>query len=161
MYYFPGEDIPYTIVGQAPEYDGSYTLNGILDIGGGSWLAPDRQNSEYANSGDPSFCFVIDLAENQYVHMLKIRNCVSSEDWCKKYRTEDFEVSMSSSPYDGYGNVVSATLKDNNNDIQEFSIRLTGRYLKFKAVSYGDYSAALAYLGVFKGSVAFLVKTLF
>ena len=158
---FPLDEIPYTIVGKAPEYNGSYKLDGILDVDGGSWLAPDRQNSQYANSGDPSFCFVIDLAENQYVHMLKIKNCVSSEDWCEKYRTEDFEVSMSASPYDGYGTVISSSLKDNKNDIQEFSIKLTGRYLKFKAMSYGSYSAALTYLGVFKGRIAFAVPRKF
>ena len=48
---------PYQIVHTPPEYSSGYAFAGVMQEGGVDWVAPDRQGSQYAGGGDPSFYF--------------------------------------------------------------------------------------------------------
>ena len=111
------------------------------------WAGPDKQGTEYAGGGDPSFFFVLDLGATITVAKLRIRNCLYASV-CSYYSVQDFAVSMSESATDGFGAEMTGSLQLQHNTIQDVPIELTGRYLKFVAKTYGDYSAGLEYLEV-------------
>jgi len=113
--------------------------------GGEDWYAPDRQGSQYAGGGDPSFYFVLDLGTSRTVAKLVIRNTWESG----YYFTKFFSISMSiDSSTDNFGPQVTGTLAGQDTSLQEVPVGLTGRYLKFQVLTYGPYSAGLKYVAV-------------
>ena len=65
------------------------------------------------------------------------------------YTTKTFSISMSiDSSTDNFGPQVPGTLAVQESSLQEVSVGLTGRYLKFQVLTYGLYSAALKYVAV-------------
>ena len=113
--------------------------------GGEDWYAPDRQGSQYAGGGDPSFYFVLDLGTSRTVAKLVIRNTWQSGD----YTTKFFSISMSiDSSTDNFGPQVTGTLAGQDTSLQEVPVGLTGRYLKFQVLTYGHHSAGLKYVAV-------------
>ena len=115
--------------------------------GGEDWYAPDRQGSQYAGGGDPSFYFVLDLGASRTVEKLVIRN--SNLGGGGHYTTKTFSISMSiDSSTDNFGPQVTGTLAGQDTSLQEVPVGLTGRYLKFQVLTYGPYSAGLEYVAV-------------
>ena len=80
------------------------------------------------------------------VAKLLIRNMESSE----LYTTKAFSISMSiDSATDNFGPEVNGTLQVQDTSLQEVYVCLTGRYLKFKVLTYGHNSAGLKYVAVY------------
>jgi len=133
-----GKDTP-------PENHQDSEFSGVLVEGGEDWYAPDRQGSQYAGGGDPSFYFVLDLGTSRTVAKLVIRNTWESG----YYFTKFFSISMSiDSSTDNFGPQVTGTLAGQDTSLQEVPVGLTGRYLKFQVLTYGPYSAGLEYVAV-------------
>jgi len=60
------------------------------------------------------------------------------------YATKTFSISMSiDSATDNFGPQVNGTLQVQDTSLQEVYVCLTGRYLRFKVLTYGHYSAGL------------------
>ena len=136
---------PYQIAHTPPENHQDSEFSGVLVEGGEDWYAPDRQGSQYAGGGDPSFYFVLDLGTSRTVAKLVIRNTWQSGD----YTTKFFSISMSiDSSTDNFGPQVTGTLAGQDTSLQEVPVGLTGRYLKFQVLTYGPYSAGLEYVAV-------------
>ena len=135
--------ISYTIVTSAPTWGGPYPFSNIATQGNGCWLGPDRQGSGYANGGDPTFVFVLDLTQRYTVESLKFASCVP---FCDAYNTKEFQVSMSD---DGvtYTTPITVTTADGcSNTLQTLPVDLTGRYLKALSTKYYQYSAGADYI---------------
>ena len=138
----------YQIAHTPPEYSSGYAFAGVMqDAPPSYWLAPDRQNSQYAGGGDPSFYFVLDLGASRTVEKLVIRN--SNLGGGGHYTTKTFSISMSiDSSTNDFGPQVTGTLAGQESSLQDVQVGLTGRYLKFKVLTYGHYSAGLKYVAV-------------
>ena len=135
----------YQIAHTPPEYNSGYAFVEVLVDDDGHWAAPDRQGTQYAGGGDPSFFFVLDLGTNVTVQKLVIRN----HYWSGYYNTQSFSISMSlDSATNGFGQEVTGLLEEQDSSLQEVPVGLTGRYLKFKCDTYGTYSAGLKYVAV-------------
>jgi hypothetical protein len=107
--------------------------------------SPGNVNKD--GGGDPSFYFVLDLGAKRTVSKLVIRNAVRSG---VDYTTKDFSISMSiDSSTNNFGPQVTGTLAVQDYSLQEVPVGLTGRYLKFKVLTYGPNSAALKYVAIF------------
>jgi hypothetical protein len=136
----------YQIAHTPPEYNSRYAFAGVMQEGGVDWFAPDRQGSQYDGSGDPSFYFVLDLGVSRTVAKLVIRNHWGSGG---HYTTKTFSISMSiDSSTNDFGPQVTGTLAGQESSLQDVQVGLTSRYLKFKVLTYGHYSAALKYVAV-------------
>lgn len=129
-------------------------INVKTDIGvvpgaqsGAYWNAPDRQGTQFAGGGDPSFYFVLDLGAITTVTKLRIRNC-NAKVYCTLYSVLDYSISMSIEATSGFGGEVAGTLQAQQDTIQDVPVVLTGRFLKFVCETYGTYSAALEYVEV-------------
>ena len=140
--------LPYQIVHTPPEYGLSrFAFAGVMQDGGEGWVGAIREGSQYSGGGDPSFYFVLDLGANRTVSKLVIRNAVRSG---VDYTTKDFSISMSiDSSTNNFGPQVTGTLAVQDYSLQEVPVGLTGRYLKFKVLTYGPNSAALKYVAIF------------
>merc|ERR1712187_527686 len=110
---------------------------------GASWIAPDRQGSQYANGGDPTFYFIFDLATPFYVTALSVVNGVTYKSWEVYYRCDSYTISMSD---DGasFGTEISGMLKNDKTITQLAQVGMMDRFLKLKILTYGKYSAALS-----------------
>jgi len=138
--------VPYSFARSPPIYNGSYQeTNMQVPCEGFGWLGPDRlQGGQYAEGGEPEFYFILDLGSSIAIDRLRVRN----RSWGNAYCTKDYEVSVSDSQDSGYGAPISGTLNWMGAFTQDIAIGQSGRYVKFKALTYCLYSVALAYLEV-------------
>jgi hypothetical protein len=120
-----------------------------LQEGGTEWLAPNYwEIGQYVGGGDPRIYFVLDLVSSRTGVKLVIRN--SNWDGGGAYATKTFSISMSiDSATDNFGPEVNGTLQVQDTSLQEVYVCLTGRYLKFKVLTYGHNSAGLKYVAVY------------
>ncbi|EJK48500.1 hypothetical protein THAOC_32693, partial [Thalassiosira oceanica] len=140
------DNVPYSFARSPPIYNGSYQeTNMQVPCEGFGWLGPDRlQGGQYAEGGEPEFYFILDLGSSIAIDRLRVRN----RSWGNAYCTKDYEVSVSDSQDSGYGAPISGTLINSNAFTQDIAIGQSGRYVKFKALTYCLYSVALFYLEV-------------
>ena len=149
--------IPYTIVTSAPSYPGgSYPFSSIATQGGGCWLGPDRQDSDNANGGDPSFFFVLNLGQRYTVESLKFLVCPS---WCGEYNTNEFQVSMSDDGVTYTTPITVTTAVGCPGTLQTLPVGLTGRYLKALSSKYAAHSTGADYIAPFGYSAPTVAPT--
>jgi hypothetical protein len=138
---------PYQIAHTPPVWRNSdlAAFAGVMQDVPGDWAGPDRQGTQYADGGDPSFYFILDLGASRTVAKLLIRNKVLEN----LYTTKTFSISMSiDSSTNNFGPQVTGSLAGQESSLQEVPVGLTGRYLKFQILTYGRYSAGLKYVAV-------------
>jgi hypothetical protein len=134
-----------SIVHRPPEHAaGVYPLEGAFErLQTEWWYAPDRQSTQYANGGDPTFYFILDFGQPFDVQQMIIRNCGQT---CGSYWVGNFELYVSDD-LNNWGDAVTGQLRTQNNIEQPFAVAKLGRYVKFVALTYGPNSAALSFIG--------------
>ena len=146
-----GPNVPYTFVTTPPVFvggwtGGSYSHTHLQDpCGTAFWIAP-HPPSEHMAGGDPTFYLHLDLGSSIPVDKLRVRNLNWNND--DAYCTRSYEVSVSDSQDSGYGTPIIGTLLTVETFTQDITIGQTGRYIKFKGLTYCINSMGLRYLEV-------------
>ena len=135
----PGGVLEWTIHHGPPEYDGPaperYPFSNVRQDScddGDSYTGPDRQGTPYAQGGDPTFYFVIDLGSPKHVTTLILRP-MTSEYYIGNghYRLVDFEVAVSNDP-EVFGEFRRGTVEKVNGrgaqGLEKIPINAHGRY---------------------------------
>ncbi|EJK62224.1 hypothetical protein THAOC_17171 [Thalassiosira oceanica] len=120
------------------------------------YSSPDRPNDtvaanahQYADGGDPTFYMILDLASSIDIDRLRVRNgnSVMAPSW-GEYCVKDYEVSVSDSVNSGYSAPISGTLINNELFNQDILVGLTGRYIKFKFLTYCEWGVVIRWVEV-------------
>jgi hypothetical protein len=112
------------------------------------WIAPNRQGTEYATNGDPTFFFEVDLGSICAIRRIDLKN-FQVNDWHRYYRTDDFKIEFGDAASE-YTAVAEGTLQRTWTSIDfDDSVVHDARFIKFSALSYGTFSAALEQFQVF------------